>query len=768
MKPELKFHPGSLPGNADPNQEADQLPINFVDLIRRNRWWLACGLLFGLALGQAAYWQVGPEYEASAQVLVSRRNAVQLKDEQRALGNYGDRTEHIALILSPMIAGKAVEIGKLNELTTFNKSPDAAEDIVEDLKVKRSAGQDRSFINVLNITYTSKVASDARAVVDAVIAAYGQYLEETRSEHTTDVMKLATKAHDEIQEKLRKKEQDYLDFRDKAPLQWKSPVGASNDGQGTTTNVHQERLMAIEEQRKLNLLRQAELHSRMAALDAGLKANEPRESLELLVRRFMNSDGPSGQDQQEQRELAAFESKLLPMLLEEERLSRDYGGDHPELLSVRKSIQSTIDYYKQHGVRLPNEKDATGKPVRRTGLDFIAVYIDSLRQQINELKNRNVELTTIFEAELVKAKELARFQAQDQSMNAEITQIRELWEQLTTQVNQVDIEKDSSGYTLKQIAPVKSSISMKRLMKFYGAGAIFGLGCVGLWAFLREWRDTTLKSAKDVQLCLRQPILGGVREFTTVSDRAAPNSGRLHPVIRYWHAPSSIEAEHIRSIRASLAVALENRHAKIVQITSPEPGDGKSTLIANLAVAEAQAGQRVLLIDADLRRPSLHTLFRVPLGHGLSDALLGQASLSEVLRPTPVEHLTFLTAGSPPTNPAEILSSSRWQRLIAELRGQFDLILIDSPPLLAVSDPCEIARHVDGMLLVMRLGKNRRPAAVRTRELIRSHNLPLLGVIANGLLDENTAGTGYYPDYHSRTLSDATKEAAPAAELVGV
>src|SRR5262249_25589215 len=154
----------------------------------------------------------GPEYEASAQILVARKNAVPIKEEQRTLGNWGDRTEHIALILSPMIAGKAVKLGELEKLSSFARSPDPAEDVIEGLKVKRSAGQDRSHINVFNITYNSKLEADARVVVDAVIAAYAQYLEETRHEQSREVLSLAQKARDEILQKLHQKEQEYLDF----------------------------------------------------------------------------------------------------------------------------------------------------------------------------------------------------------------------------------------------------------------------------------------------------------------------------------------------------------------------------------------------------------------------------------------------------------------------------------------------------------------------------------------------------------------------------
>ena len=471
---------------------------------------------------------------------------------------------------------------------------------------------------------------------------------------------------------------------------------------------------------------------------------------------------PNAGDQHRLQEIAAFENKLLPLLLEEKRLTQDYGQDHPEVKTVRKSIDTTVDFYRQHGIRLPDAKDENGKPLRGPAPDFIVVYQDSLKQQLAELKIRNEELTGSFENELVEAKKMAGFQAQDQAMNAEITQIRELWEQLTTQVNQVDIEKDSNGYLLKQLAPVRSQISLKRMLKFLGAGGVVGLGIIAVWVFHREWRDTTLKSSKDLQFCLRQPILGGIREFVAPADQAGPQSGRPHPALRYWHAPNSLEAEHIRSLRAALAVAAEGRQAKVIQVSSPEPGDGKTTLIANLAVAEAQAGKRVLLVDADLRRPCLHKLFRIPQGPGLSEALMGSITVPAALRSSPVDGLTLLTAGALPVNPAEILSSPRWQKTVNALRPEFDLIFVDSPPLLAVSDPCEIARQADGLLLVIRLGKNCRPAAIRTRDLIHSHNLPLLGVVANGLTAEDSTS---YSDYHDVVpSSEAASSPSPVEE----
>lgn len=767
MKRELEFHAGRLPAHANPDQEAERVPINYFDLARRYRWWLLAGFLGGLALGGLAYLKLGPEYEASAQVLVSRRNAVPIREEQRTLTNWGERTEHIALILSPMIAGKAMEIGRLAELPTFRGSDDPVQDLLDDLKVKRSAGQDRSLINVLSITYNSKLESDARTVVEAVIAAYEQYLEETRHEQSSEVLRLAQKAHDELLTKLREKEQEYLEFRQSSPFQWRSASGVAQDAQGGLTNVHQERVLAIEEQRRQKLLRQAELRSRLAAIEQAAAAGESRDALEVLVRRFLTMDGPNGGDLQRQQEIATFENRLLPLLLEEKRLTRDFGSDHPEVQSVRKSIETTLDFYRQHGIRLPGEVDDEGKPVRRGEPDFIALYTDALKQELTELQLRDRELADLFEQELEKAKELAKYQAQDQAMTAELNRIRDLWEQLIAQVNQVGIEKDSSGYTLKRLGPVKCVTSLKRLIKIFGAGGAFGAGIIAVWIFVREWRDTTLRSSRDVQLCLRHPILGGVREFSATLDRASPEGHRLHPALRYWHAPRSIEAENIRSIRAALTVAVEDRNAKVIQVTSPEPGDGKSTLVANLAVAEAKAGKRVLLVDADLRRPCVHQLFRVSQEGGLSDALQGRVPVAAALKASAVEGLALLTSGRLPANPGELLSSSRWHNVLQELRPEFDLMFIDSPPLLAVSDPCEIARDVDGLLLVVRLGKNGRPAAIRTRDLIASHNLPLLGVVANGLADDDDAGYRQYEEYHARQTMDSTTPEPCEPELVG-
>lgn len=756
---ELEFDAARSAGQAQADEETSFKTLNFVSLALRYRWWLAVGGVAGLLLGCLAYQKAGPEYEATAQILVSRKNTAPVPEEQRMLSDWGERSEHIALILSPMIVGRAVEIGRLDKLPAFAGELDVPDEILSDLKVKRSSGQDRSYLNVLTISYSSPSPADARAVVQAVIAAYEQYLDETRSEKSTEVLTQARKALDDVRSKLQAKEQEYHTFRETAPLQWKAPVGSNAaDGQ-TTTNVHQERVLAAEEQRRLNLLRQAELQSRIKAIEDTVARQEPRDVIEVLIRRYMQQDG-GGADQERQHDISVFENRVMPLILEEKRLLRDYGPDHPEVKLVRESIATAMDFYRRQGIRLPEERVAAGE-LTFAPQDFVALYLSSLRQEMAERQVRDKELEGIVQRESAEARNVAKYQAKDETLNAELARLRQLWGQLDSQVNQVGIEKDGSGYSLRQIAPVKDMLSIKRLLKFVGAGGLFGLALAGALCVFRELRDTRLNTLAELRPVLTQPLLGTIVKFATAAPRR-PEFGRLHPALRYLHSPNSLEAECYRTLRSALNVVCEASDLKVVQISSPEPGDGKTTTVANLALAAAQSGKRVLLVDADLRRPMLHTLFALPNDIGLTDVLSGEIELLNAVRPGGVDTLSVLPAGRPPTNPAELLTSSGFAQTLAEARREFDLVFVDGPPLLAVSDPCIIGQQTDGLLLVLRLGKTSLQAVRQARDLAQTHALNVVGAVANGLSGDDASSYAGRTAYYRQPPHSAERELEPA------
>lgn len=197
------------------------------------------------------------------------------------------------------------------------------------------------------------------------------------------------------------------------------------------------------------------------------------------------------------------------------------------------------------------------------------------------------------------------------------------------------------------------------------------------------------------------------------------------------HHPKSPVVEAFRTLRTNLQFLDFEGHLKSLGITSALPGEGKSTVAANLAVAIAQAGRSAVLVDADLRRPELHRIFGVANRVGLTNLLVDGAG-EEALQSTKVDGLRLLTSGPLPPNPAELLSSPEMERVIALLGSSADVVIYDTPPATAVTDAAVLGAKIDGMLLVLRLGKAPRDAVMRAKKLLENANVRVLGVVANG------------------------------------
>ena len=215
-----------------------------------------------------------------------------------------------------------------------------------------------------------------------------------------------------------------------------------------------------------------------------------------------------------------------------------------------------------------------------------------------------------------------------------------------------------------------------------------------------------------------------------VEDGLAEFSANLNPLMVAALAPKSLAAEQYRSLRTRLAHAEGAGGLRTILITSPQKGEGKSVTAANLALTMAQEFQRrVVLVEADLRKPSLQHLFGLPPGPGLSEYLTGAAELKDAMRFVPEHNLTLLPAGAAPINPAELLGSTAMRRLLDHLRTRFDRVLLDTPPVLPLADVAILAPLVDGSMLVVRAGFTPKPAienALRAFDASR-----LLGIVLN-------------------------------------
>ena len=284
--------------------------------------------------------------------------------------------------------------------------------------------------------------------------------------------------------------------------------------------------------------------------------------------------------------------------------------------------------------------------------------------------------------------------------------------------------------------PVRPRVILNTLL-----AAVAGATLAGGIAFLIEYLDDTLKSSKDVTRILGLSTLGAIAHMR-LNGRANKVEEQLVTAV----SPKSPISEGFRALRTNIQFSSVDKPIRRLLVTSPGPSDGKSIIAANLATVMAQAGQSVVLVDTDLRRPILNELFKLPNAVGVTSSLLAGSDLGsgDCLQPTHVENLQVLTSGPLPPNPSELLGSQRMGKLIEHWQPQADILIFDSPPVLLVTDAAVLARQVDGVLLVIDAGRTREQVARRAMEELSKVGAPVLGVVLNKVLARRGAGYDYY------------------------
>lgn len=283
-------------------------------------------------------------------------------------------------------------------------------------------------------------------------------------------------------------------------------------------------------------------------------------------------------------------------------------------------------------------------------------------------------------------------------------------------------------------------------------GLVFGLGM----AFLYEYLDNTIKSTEEAEKLYGAPVLGHIP-----LEKFEKGEKRRLTIVQH---PGSPAAEAYRVLRNSLDFINFEHNIRTLVVTSAAPGEGKSTVAANLAAGLAQAGQKVVLVSCDFRRPTTETFFGVANMIGLSEVLTGSNSLKSALQRPGDEQLLVLTSGKMPPNPSELLGSQKMKELIESLEEWGDWVIIDTPPLLAVADPAAVARWADGVLVITRGGQSTRDAAKKASEMLGKVGAKVVGTVVWGL-EEGPGGRGYgyygygygyggyyyYSDYYNQT-----------------
>jgi len=307
--------------------------------------------------------------------------------------------------------------------------------------------------------------------------------------------------------------------------------------------------------------------------------------------------------------------------------------------------------------------------------------------------------------------------------------------QVSAGLNQV------GGARLLSKADVPDAPALPQPLRNAAIALMFGLLLGIALAFLREYLDDSITSREDLERATGEmPVLGQIPRVPGWRDRKAP-------YLVTFEAPNSHAAEAYRTLRTSIQFLGVDRTLNSVQVTSAQPGEGKTTTLANLAVAFARAGRSVTVVGCDLRRPRVHEFFGLSNEVGFTSLLLGEVTVSDALQRVPGEaNLFVLSAGPPPPNPSELLSSARAREVVASIEKSSDLVLIDSPPVLPVSDALVVSGMVDATLLVASVKASSGRALHRSVEVLHQVDAVIVGTVLNNAESQETYGTYGYSD----------------------
>ncbi len=683
---------------------------NALRAVWRRRWVVAACLIAGGILGYLKYATTEPVYEGRARILISQSGPKLVQQDfagSLAAGGAAWLRTQCDVIRSPVVLNQVAESPAMRNLPMFRNDPKLAANIGGYLAASTFA----STIQPSEIVYVAVRGPDADGVAslaNQVVEAYKNFNDKLKQESVSEVLRVLRDKKDENDLNLRTLVSERLAFQ---------RANATLSFNRSERNPVLERVAALS-----SALTQARLDL--------VRTTAERESVKSMlsdpsrVRQLLASPQYRGEGYMMRRELRDMQNAL-------EALSSTYlpGSDR-----VTAQLQR-LD-------RIKSEIQAEERASAEAVMADISRRMEAYEQQVEQY-NRwlNDEQAIVL---TVNTK-----QAEFDRIAAEISRLEKYGDQLNDQMKSIGLAESAGAmnvYVVEQAstnrAPVEPNL-LKLIFIGCAAGLLLGAG-LGL---LLEFTDQRMRSAEEIKAVVGLPIMGVVPHIVQARTQSARG-------LMVHHDPMSDVAEAYRTVRTAVSFSVPGASIKTLLITSPAPGDGKTTLSSNLACAIAQAGSRVVLLDCDFRKPTLHRVFELKPEVGMSSVLAGDASIAAATQQSSVPGLSIICCGPIPANPSEILNSQGFLDLLEDLGKSYDIVLIDSPPVLPVTDARVLAASCDAVLIALRAEKTTRSAAVSARDQLSSVGGRLLGVVVNdvsrrkGIYSHYYADEGRYAYYH--------------------
>lgn len=693
----------------------------------RRRWTVLVTVVVCLGAAFAYVLKATPRFTSTSQLNVEQSGPQILGDGPGGLAVKQTDSylyNQAALLKSTVILEKAKDAENFGRMKTFDDVDNLITYLKKELKV--SVGKQDDLITV---AFESPYPQEAATVVNAIVDEYVRHHASKKQYSAGEVLKILLKSKHDNDALLEKKMQELVEFKQaNGTLSF-----AGSEGKG---NIILERLAKLSD-----ALTQAQLATFEA--EAAFEAARAMLNDPALVTRMVEAQQShnTNQSDKEYGELLAELRKT-----QSERLSLRERGVIRN--ATTDELDARIDFLKQ---QLAGREAVLAQ-----------AYVASLDQERQVTRSKEADIREAFASQEKEALKLNEQAASLVRLESEVKRAEELSNSLARRINEVGVDASAEAGTLnisvlelarpeeKPTSPNKPRTMALALV----VGLMLGLGL----AFAREWTDHRLRTPEEVIGALQLPVLGVVPHMAgkvSIVDRG--QNVRLQPM--------SETAEAYRTIRTAVFFAAPGEEMKTILVTSPAPGDGKTTSASNLAITLAQAGHRTLLLDADFRKPSQHKIFEIDPKVGLSSVIAGQVKLREAVRQTVTPGLYVLPCGPIPPNPSEILNGKRFAQVMEVLCNAFDRIVLDSPPVMPVTDARILAASADLTIMVLRADKSTERLSRHARDGLLSVGANILGVVVNDISKRKREGYyGYgYGGYYGR--GDHRQQPA-AAEIV--
>lgn len=714
---------GPVAGPAPVNSFAGVL--SFLRAVQCRKRIVVLSVIVAGLLGALYYVTATPYYESSAQLLIVATNADALEGTaatnqvfQNILPTY------VEVLNSDAVLEEAAGALPPEHRIDFKGVPQNKRGSA--LRKQLSVSPSRKG-NIITVDFRSRDPHTSAVVVESVLDAYLKFMNETHQSNSKGYLDVLTNERNKLLAELERKQQELLRLQQESQVL----IGAGD----TSMNVLAERVaslnLALSEAQKQTVEAQA-LHS---ALDRAIRNGEDLQPFalqemqsltQMLMLQELNLGGPDGQlVMRAQEELRSAESELSSKL-------RIYGENHSRIKELRQKIQQTQQW-------LVNRRQIVGQNVRHLRNSELAPrLLQMARQKYQQAVARESILRQQVESEGAKALATNSQMSQLQRVEGEVQRLHANLDQVLARMTTIDLGQSGGLKTRIVSSPqVPNKPVSPRLTTVALACLSVGIGIGLALIYIIDVMDDRFRSPDEMRIQLGVPVLAMVRAMQPTGESGIR-------AVQTFTNPNGLESEAFRTLRTTLSLSEEGTQRIVA--SSTEPGDGKTTVMANLCVAFAQSGKRTLLIDADMRRPGMTTLLDMKGMQGLSTILRDERPIAdcvaENLKPSGAHNLDVIPSGPRPMNPAELLSSDRFSELLAWAETMYDQVVVDAPPVLAVTDPAIVGRLADGVLLVVRPDKNRRKMVIRAAESFHSVGIPVLGIVANHLTPES--GGDYY------------------------